>query len=217
MMILMMMTSGGENPFSGTSPDPMPSGGPAQSFSREVDFVVPEGKPRPRGKQLKAQDSTGWKPGMWRGWVLPVAVNVAMPWVALWAWRTERRTLRDGRPLFTSEWAAAVRVGVKHPEKVRVIAVDEVPVPGLRWMHHLAARWGFDRKHIGGLCLRYGILLRRDLAAQQVIMAHELVHTAQFERHGSMAGFLRAYLLQCLREGYANAPLEREAVMKSQR
>jgi hypothetical protein len=158
-----------------------------------------------------------WKPGTTRTVLLPVVVVVAMPWVGWWAWRTERRTLREGRPLFTSEWAAAIRVGVRHPEKVRVIAVDEIPMPGLDWMHRIAAYWGFDRRQIGGLCLRYGILLRRDLAAQPIIMAHELVHTAQYERHGSLTRFLRAYLIQCLRAGYANAALEREAVEKSSR
>lgn len=156
-----------------------------------------------------------WKPSAWRAWLLPAAVYLAMPWVGWWAWRLERRTLHEGRPLFTSEWAAAVRVGVRHPEKVRVISVEEIPMPGQRWMHRIAARWGFDRRHIGGLCLRYGILLRRDLAAQPSIMAHELVHTAQYERHGSISRFLRAYLLQCLRSGYSNSALEREAVLKS--
>ncbi len=162
-------------------------------------------------------DPPRWKPGPVRTVLLPVIIVAAMPWVGWWAWRTERRTLREGRPLFTSEWAAAERVGVRHPEKVRVIAVEEIPMPGLAWMHRIAARWGFDRRQIGGLCLRYGILLRRDLAAQPIIMAHELVHTAQYERHGSLTGFLRAYLLQCLRTGYSHAPLEREAVEKSTR
>lgn len=162
-------------------------------------------------------DPPRWKPGPVRTVLLPVIIVAAMPWVGWWAWRTERRTLREGRPLFTSEWAVAERVGVRHPEKVRVIAVEEIPMPGLAWMHRIAARWGFDRRQIGGLCLRYGILLRRDLAAQPIIMAHELVHTAQYERHGSLTGFLRAYLLQCLRTGYSHAPLEREAVEKSTR
>ncbi len=156
-----------------------------------------------------------WKPGLPRTLLLPVVVTLAMPWVGWWAWRQERRTLREGRPLFTSEWSAAVRVGVRHPEKVRVLSVDEIPMPGFPWMHRIAARWGFDRRHIGGLCLRYGLLLRRDLAAHPQIMAHELVHTHQYERHGSLTGFLRTYLLQCLRNGYANSALEREAVAKS--
>jgi hypothetical protein len=164
---------------------------------------------------MSLTDSPHWKPGPARTLFLPAIVFLAMPWVGWWAWRVERRTLRAGRPLFTSEWAAAERVGVRHPEKVRVIAVEEIPMPGLGWMHRIASQWGFDRRHIGGLCLRYGILLRRDLAAQPVIMAHELVHTAQYERHGSLTGFLRAYLLQCLRHGYANAALEREAIEKS--
>jgi hypothetical protein len=183
-----------------------------------ADMIQPAAAPDKKLTQLPPMtppDISSWNPGPWRGWLLPAAVYVAMPWVGWWAWRVERRTLRDGRPLFTSEWAAAVRVGVRHPEKVRIIAVEEIPMPGLGWMHLIAARWGFDRRHIGGLCLRYGIILRRDLAAQPAIMAHELVHTAQYERHGSLTGFLRAYLFQCLRHGYGNAALEREAVAKS--
>lgn len=166
---------------------------------------------------MNSADAPIWKPGPWRALLLPAVVFMAMPWVGLWAWRLERRTLREGRPLFSSEWAAAVRVGVRHPEKVRILVVEEVPMPGFSWMHRIAAGWGFDRRHIGGLCLRYGIILRRDLAAQPVIMAHELVHTSQYERHGSLSGFLRAYLLQCLRHGYTNSSLEREAVAKSTR
>lgn len=165
---------------------------------------------------MTPQTPPPWKPGPWRSLLLPSLVFLAMPWVAWWAWRTERRILRQGRPLFSSEWTAAERVGVRHPEKVRVLALETIPVPGFPWMHRLATRYGFDRRHIGGLCLRYAILLRRDLAAQPLIMAHELVHTAQYERHGSLSRFLRTYLLQCLRSGYANAPLEREAVAKSQ-
>ncbi len=164
---------------------------------------------------MNPPDPTAWKPGPWRSLLLPSLVLLAIPWVGWWAWRTERRTLRLGRPLFSSEWSAAEHVGVRHPEKVRVLALEEIPVPGLPWMHLLAARWGFDRRHIGGLCLRYAILLRRDLAAQPLIMAHELVHTAQYERHRSLSGFLLTYLLQCLRCGYANAALEREAISKS--
>ena len=152
----------------------------------------------------------------WRIRLLQATVTLAMPYIGWWAWRQERHILRAGRPLFSSEWSAAVRVGVRHPEKVRILTVEAIPMPGLRWMHRLAARLGYDPRHVGGLCLRYGILLRRDLAAQPIITTHELVHTAQFERHRHLTRFLHLYLQQCLTHGYAHAPLEKEAVLKSQ-
>ena len=43
-------------------------------------------------------------------------------------------------------------------------------------------------------------------------MAHELVHVMQYERLGGVRPFLRAYVYECLRFGYAAAPLELEAV-----
>jgi hypothetical protein len=43
------------------------------------------------------------------------------------------------------------------------------------------------------------------------LIAHELVHAAQYERLGGILPFLRQYLVECLTIGYANAPMELEA------
>ena len=47
------------------------------------------------------------------------------------------------------------------------------------------------------------------------LIAHECVHTGQYERSGSVAGFLRAYFSECLEIGYPDAAMEQEAVMRS--
>lgn len=47
------------------------------------------------------------------------------------------------------------------------------------------------------------------------MIAHECVHTGQYERYGSAAGFLRTYLGECLEYGYLATPLEQEAIQRS--
>ena len=63
-----------------------------------------------------------------------------------------------------------------------------------------------------GLALRYGIFVRSDCWRNRALIAHELVHVMQYERLGGILPFLRDYLFQCMTVGYANAPLEQEAV-----
>jgi len=139
-------------------------------------------------------------------------VLLCLPWVTFWAWRKERHILRTGRPLTPEELGrAAARAGVTDPARIRVLTVNEVPLPGWRWLQTLAARLGFDGRATSGMALRYGIFLRSDCATDPALLLHECAHTAQYERIGSLAAFLREYLVQCLRDGYAASALEREA------
>jgi len=63
--------------------------------------------------------------------------------------------------------------------------------------------------------MRYGIYLDEQYADRKSLLAHELVHTHQFERLGSHYAFLRLYLRQCMLLGYSHSPLESEANEKS--
>ena len=139
-------------------------------------------------------------------------VLLCLPWVTYWAWRQERQILRSGRPLTPDELErAATRAGVTAPKRIRVLIVNEVPLPGWRWLRVLAARFGFDGRATTGMALRYGIFLRSDCAHDPALLLHECAHTAQYERLGSLGAFMREYLVQCLRDGYAASALEREA------
>ena len=138
-------------------------------------------------------------------------VLTCLPWVTWWAWRMERRIVRGGRPLSKAESEAARRVGVRHPERIRVAGVSRVPMPGVAWMHRTAARFGFDGSQTSGMALRYGIFVKAGSEGDPQLLLHECVHTGQFERLGSLAGFLRRYLVECLHDGYPNSSLEREA------
>ena len=91
----------------------------------------------------------------------------------------------------------ARQIGVKFPERVRLLYVERIPVPD-----------GFPRPE-RGLTARYGIFLGTSFRGQRRLITHELVHTMQYERYGSIESFLRAYLSEL--PDYPNGPLEQEA------
>ncbi len=123
----------------------------------------------------------------------------------------EKWILRTGRKLFPQEAFAAGLVGVVFPDRIRILAVEQVPAPGFRWLQQLARLFGFDNSLTCGMTIRYGIFIRNDCAGDPRLIFHECVHTAQYERFGSLSGFLRRYLNECLIDGYDKSNLEREA------
>ncbi|WP_345715874.1 hypothetical protein [Luteolibacter yonseiensis] len=143
--------------------------------------------------------------------LLPLVLPVASGWVA---WH-ERRILRLGVPLSAGEIADAARMGVRHPEKIRLLKTDDITVLNGVWVR-TAARWiPSVSPHTVGLSLRYGIYVRSRHWRDRRLIAHECVHTAQYERLGGIRAFLRAYFTECILSGYPGAPLEQEAIMRS--
>jgi hypothetical protein len=65
--------------------------------------------------------------------------------------------------------------------------------------------------------LRYGIFVRSDCWGERALVAHELAHTAQYERLGGIRPFLRKYLQGCLTIGYPGAPLKQKAIVATSR
>ena len=68
-----------------------------------------------------------------------------------------------------------------------------------------------------GLALNYGIFVRTDHWRDRALIAHELVHTAQFQRLGGILPFLQTYIFQCATVGYRKAPMEQEAITVAER
>ena len=125
--------------------------------------------------------------------------------------RQERRILKQGVPLTGAEIQDAKAIGVREPERVRLLPVKIVPWPGASALRSAAKVIGFATDATCGLTLGYGIYVREDCWRDRALIVHELVHTAQYERLGGIEPFLRQYLGECLTVGYLNAPLEREA------
>jgi hypothetical protein len=140
-----------------------------------------------------------------------------VPLAAEWAAEQEQLILREGVPLSEQEIADAKAVGVRDPERVRLLQVDAIPAPA-----HPMLRGAYDTINFlavkpRGLTLRYGIFVRADCRQDRDLLLHELVHTAQYERLGSIVSFLRKYLFECATAGYRTAPLEQEAIAIARR
>jgi hypothetical protein len=135
--------------------------------------------------------------------LLPLAIE--------WAANEEARVLREGVALSEDELRDARAVGVKSPERIRLLRVETVPIPEHPQLRAAAETVHFLSPETRGLTLHYAIFVRWDCWKDRHLLAHEFVHTVQYERLGGIAPFLQQYLQECLTIGYANAPMELEA------
>lgn len=135
-----------------------------------------------------------------------------LPLAGQWAAEQECRVLCEGVSLSKVELADARVIGVCNPERVRLLRVDSIPVPVHPMLRAAAASINFLTAAPRGLALDYGIFIRADYWRDRALIAHELVHTAQFQRLGGILPFLQTYIFQCATVGYPNAPLELEAI-----
>jgi hypothetical protein len=135
-----------------------------------------------------------------------------LPLAVQWAAEQERRVLCEGVSLSKVELADARVIGVCNPERVRLLPVDSIPVPVHPMLRAAAASINFLTVAPRGLALDHGIFIRADYWRDRALIAHELVHAAQFQRLGGILPFLQTYIFQCATVGYPNAPLELEAI-----
>jgi len=144
------------------------------------------------------------------------ALPLFLPFAVKWAKRQEERILLAGVPLSEPHLSDAALIGVMHPKKIRLLKVDQIPTPDSQFLRWAAMLTGLISPDTAGMTVRYGIFIRGDYWDDRRLIAHECVHTAQYERFGGFTEFLRRYLHECLEIGYPAAPLEREAILKSE-
>lgn len=132
------------------------------------------------------------------------------PRAAAWLTQQETRLFPRGRPLSAAETDLARRMGVQHPEQVRVLILTEFPVPSDPALARDARSFGYGSPQEGGRTMGYLILVKPRYVDESWLLAHELVHVGQQERLGS-AAFIRRYLLELRVLGYRRSPLELEA------
>lgn len=137
-----------------------------------------------------------------------------IPKAVLWVTEQEQRILMYGTPLSAAQIADAKIIPVKYPERVRLLRVNQIPLPEDPESKSAAQILKVITPDTMGLTLQYGIFIRDDFWDNRAIIVHELVHTAQYERLGGRQQFLKQYLTECIRFGYPNTPLEQEAIDK---
>ena len=126
---------------------------------------------------------------------------------------TEAEVLASGRPLDVPELALARSLGVREPERVRVALRDRFPMPADPRFAALSTEMGFifGTEAEIGRTQGHAILLKPGAAGAREVLAHELVHVAQYERLGGIEAYTREYMTEVLALGYQRAPLEQEA------
>lgn len=118
---------------------------------------------------------------------LPVSLfHELLPRAVAWAEAQERIILdhKDSVALSAAEQAIAFRAGVQRPDAVRILAVVSVPFPDEADLRAAGQMIGLVGEHTAGLTIGHGIFLRRDHWKDAKLIAHELVHVAQYERYG---------------------------------
>jgi hypothetical protein len=137
--------------------------------------------------------------------------ELLLPLAANWASEQEQRILREGVPLSDREISDARAVGVKEPERVRLLPIEAIPSPAHPVLRAACQATDFVPAAPRGLTLHYGVFVRSDCWGDRALLVHELVHTAQYERLGGIEPFLRQYLIECATVGYSKSSMESEA------
>jgi len=132
--------------------------------------------------------------------------------VLVFALKSEAYALEHGRKLTVSETKYAKSIGVKHPEKVRVMISSDFPVPTNKEVLKGFKELGFDSMLVAGVTYRYGIYIKSSwLVSKEYVLAHELIHVRQVEKTNNWKKYLRQYLIQAFSYEYFEMPYEHEA------
>jgi hypothetical protein len=137
---------------------------------------------------------------------LPQLLPRALDWVEA----QEKHALDQGTPLSPEALSDARAAGVHKPENIRVCVVSHIPQPEHPRIKQLAGEFGLITPQTIAITFGFGIFLRAERSHDRETLAHECVHVAQYEKLG-IEDFLMQYVVQVFKNGYDNAPLEREA------
>jgi hypothetical protein len=86
---------------------------------------------------------------------LKALLPLLLPRAVVWCERVSTDAAANGSPLKETAMSDARAVGVKRPERVRVLVVDEIPMPNDRSLATSAAAIGFLGSTTAGLALGY--------------------------------------------------------------
>lgn len=133
------------------------------------------------------------------------------PLAVAWAREQEECVLRFGSPLGERQVADARIAGVAHPEKVRLLAVDRIPIPKHPELAAIARAAQIITDASRGTAMGYGVLLRIDCWNDREVLMHQLIHVAQRERCGSLDAWVLEYLANRRDARFSFGSLEDEA------
>lgn len=139
------------------------------------------------------------------------------PQALAWVQTQEILIFQRGAALSDQQMEDARRVGLRRPEKVRVLISDTVPFPFDPVMQQAAVEMGILGNTAKGATFGYGIWLHSDYADNRYLLVCQLALLARQEKLGNLERFLKIYLKECIEEGDGHCRMEREAYEHAER
>ncbi|MGF1734448.1 hypothetical protein [Photobacterium satsumensis] len=124
--------------------------------------------------------------------------------------KNQQEALDNGVALTSTQMELAKRVGIQHPDKIRLYYVTKLPFPEHPTLAKLAHEQGYSSPLMAAYTYGYGIWIRKQFQHDKELLAHEFIHVRQAEQLG-LESQIKQYLMQLYIYGYADAPLEVEA------
>lgn len=128
-----------------------------------------------------------------------------------WAERVSTGALQSGQVLSARQQEIARKSGVRNPGAIRMLVVDEIPLPEEPALKSAAARVGLAQSSAAGMTLGYAVLVHRGYENDVRLLSHEFRHVAQYEGVGGIRAFLAIHLPHLLEYGYEDSPFEVDA------
>lgn len=138
------------------------------------------------------------------------SINAILPAATEYVKKQEKVAQENGVPLNEQALTMAKRIGIQHPEKVRIYYSNTLPFPTDQTLAQLAKKSGYAGPNMAGYTYGYGIWIKNKERNNRELLAHELIHVRQFEQRGVQEQ-IRQYLMQIYIYGYSSTPLEMEA------
>jgi len=132
---------------------------------------------------------------------VPVAVldqetfEQLLPLAFQWARNIENFVLQHGSPLPRRQVTDARQVGVKDICRVRVLAVDRMPLPEEPELAEASRRTQIITDSCRAIAIGHAVVIRADAWGDRELFLHQLVHVAQCERSGGLEQWVRQYLV----------------------
>src|SRR2546430_3461697 len=115
--------------------------------------------------------------------------DALLPLAAAWATEQEQEILRNGVSLSAGEIADARAIGVKEPDRVRLLRIEVIPRPSQPQLRAACDAIDFLTPATRGLTLGHGIFIRSDCWRDRLLIVHDLAHIAQYEGFGGILPF----------------------------
>jgi len=136
---------------------------------------------------------------------------VMLPRVVAWAEELSAKGHAAGVALSAAQVEIARGSGVKEPARIRLIVVDQIPLPDEPSLKAAALQVGLSPASAAGMTIGYAVVARRGYETSTRLLSHEFRHVAQYEEAGGIRPFLTKHLADLAAFGYRDSPYERDA------